>query len=151
MEIFNASSKLKYSSQKIIVADKELITALDLKYFLGRLGLTVLPIINQGERLLNEVIEKKPGLIITDTQLDGKYNGVAAVIKLMKTMSIPYIFMTTSSNFNCMDFSDELNPLAVMQKPIDYTKLVFYINECLHPSFSESMKRINMQPVSSNC
>lgn len=142
MENFNGSSKLIYNSQKIIVADKELITALDLKYFLERLGLTVLPIINQGERLLNEALNEKPELIITDTQLDGEDNGVNAIINLTDRINIPYIFLTTSTKFNYGNYSKKLNPLAVMQKPIDYTKLIFYLNRNQLPAYIESMNSV---------
>ena len=151
MEVFNGSIDSKYNSQKILVADKELITALDLKFYLERLGLNVLPIINQGAKLISEAVNEKPGLIITDTQLDGKDNGVTAITNLTDRFYIPYIFLTTSAKFNYRNYSKKLNPLAVMQKPIDYTKLLFYINKCLHPSNSESINRSNMQPVSSNC
>ncbi len=128
----NRSSERKKSLElntKILIADKELITALDLKQFLENAGYHVLPIVNKKERLVSVALTEKPSLIITDTDLDGISNGISAINEINRTVTIPYIYLTAGSMFNPKIFTKVLGSLAVLNKPIDYNKLLHHINK----------------------
>lgn len=130
----NRSSNRKNSLEintKILIADKELITALDLKQFLENAGYYVLPIINKKEKLIRVALSERPALIITDTELDDISNGISAINEINRTVSIPYIYLTASSMFNPNIFTKVLGSLAVLNKPIDYNRLLHHINKKL--------------------
>ena len=136
--ILNFSRTSQYPKQhfqKVLIADRQLIVAKDLKQFLERLGYNILPVVNNEDRLFYMALNNKPGLIITDTQLNRKSGGIDAIMKLSGLINTHYIFLTTNSDYDFPFYSEQLNSYAVIKKPIEYGKLLFHINKALFPTF----------------
>lgn len=132
-------NKPKDTSSKILIADRELITAFDLKQFLENAGYKVLPVVNKKNKLIEVALLERPGLIITDIDLDGTQNGLSAINEINKESIFPVIYLTTNLMFNPNVFLKILDSLAVLNKPIDYNKLLYYINKKLFQPASNKL------------
>lgn len=125
-------NKKNFTQYKILVADKELIIALDIKFFLQKLGYYVLPIVNQSKKLLYMAQAENPSLIILDTTLDREFKGINTIIKISERLKVPYIFITASKYFDPLNYSGNLKPAAVIKKPIDHSELLYNVNKALY-------------------
>jgi DNA-binding NtrC family response regulator len=120
----------------ILIAEDSLITAVDLKISLEELGYSVSGIVCNGEELLKRVLSKKPGLIISDINLEGELDGIEAIARLTETVSIPYIFITGFPDYKRIVDIYNLKPVAFLRKPIDFSKLMKYVEASLKKPYT---------------
>ena len=69
------TSKQEFEKMTALVAEDEIIIALDIAISLRKLGYIVPSVVNTGEELLNKYYFHNPDLVITDIMLKGKMDG----------------------------------------------------------------------------
>ena len=102
---------------KILVVEDENIVALDIVKRLSDLGFTVLPVISSGEEAVEKAYEYKPDLILMDILLKGKINGLDAAKKIMRTLKIPIVYLTASTNREVLERARKVGRCSYINKP----------------------------------
>lgn len=118
---------------EILIAEDDSIIALDLRNYLENLGYTISGTVCKGEDLLVKAKITKPGLIISDINLKGELDGIEAIARLSEKISIPFIFVTAYDDYKRVVEIYNLEPLAFLRKPINYSEL----SDCVNKLFIE--------------
>lgn len=79
---------------RILVAEDEVIIAMDLKHTLEEWGFNVEKTFRKGEDLLRYAQADDPEILIMDIFLAGEMDGITAAKEVLKSNNIPVIFMT---------------------------------------------------------
>ena len=66
----------------ILIAEPDILVAVDIKQYLESLDLKIHPVISKGEDLLDMAQTLDPSLIITDINLFGQLDGVEVIARL---------------------------------------------------------------------
>ncbi len=128
--------------QTVMIAEDELIVALDIKNTLISLGYKVTSIVASGEELLLKVPNEKPCLILLDISLSGKINGIECADILNKNYNIPYIFLSGYSDSEMRDKIKGLNFAGYLRKPFDKFMISKAVGEAFEKNYKECV-RIN--------
>ena len=112
------------NEMKIVLAEDELITALDIKQHLQRQFNAEVITTAKGEDIPSLALSYKPDIIISDIQLKGKTNGIDAVKKMKKNINIPVIFISAYTMAFYLDQISKIPDSFVLPKPLNYS--VFY-------------------------
>lgn len=108
---------------KVLIVEDENIVALDIKNRLKSLGFRVLPLISSGEEAIEKAYKYKPDLILMDIMLKGKINGIDASKKILKTLKIPIIYLTASTNIEILEGAKRIEHCSYITKPFHENEL----------------------------
>jgi two-component system, response regulator PdtaR len=100
----------------LIVEDKTII-ALDLKYTFKKWGFENSVIFDSGEKAIEYLEDYSPTLAILDIRLADNVSGIE-VAKKLKQKKIPFIFLSAFSDPVNLKSAEELNPFAIIKKPL---------------------------------
>ena len=115
----------------IMIAEDEILIALNLEQDLIDRGYKVYNKICTGEDVVQSAQDKKPDIIIMDIRLAGKMDGIEAAKKILSFYHPAIIFMTGYGNEELKNRATSLNPLAFFMKPINMNKLQSAINSVM--------------------
>lgn len=104
---------------KIIIADRENVTALNLKKQLESLGYQILGIASTGEEALQKTENQRPDLVIMDIRLGGMLDGIQAAEKINTQCRIPVIYMIDTAGQTTVRRSKISEPFGYIFKPVD--------------------------------
>ncbi|MEN3930305.1 response regulator [Microvirga sp. W0021] len=79
---------------EILIIEDESVIAMDLEHLVESLGHSVIGVARTRTEALKIVDQKRPGLILADIQLADGSSGLDAVNDMLKTFSVPVIFIT---------------------------------------------------------
>ena len=114
----------------ILIAEVDQVIGSQVKKYFESHGYQVYPILSTGEELLEEAKDLKPSLIITDTKLNGYIDGIEAIYRLGQGFNnIPYIFITSFDDDIRLIKSYYLQPVCLIQKPINLINLDVSFNK----------------------
>lgn len=116
MYVNNKMLKLK---PKILIAENERITAIDIKNSLHRIGYEVIEIVSSGEEVIRKVKEEKPDLILMDINLDGAFDGIETAEIISSKHDIPVIYLTAYSDREALQRAKITEPYGYLVKPFD--------------------------------
>lgn len=120
---------------KILVADDEGITALDLKLTLQRLGFSNISLAINGIEALNEYYSLNPDIIILDIIMENRLEGLETAIAIRKNnINKPIIFITASTDFSTYEEATKINPVAIIRKP--------YLESELNEAIKKALKEL---------
>ena len=105
------------SQTAILIIEDEPIIAMDIEDLVIRCGHTVAGIAHTQADAIALAKETKPGLILADINLGNGGNGMDAVAEIMRTMSVPVIFVTAYPE--CLLTGNTIEPAFVITKPFD--------------------------------
>jgi len=114
--------------RSILIAEDEALTALALATELGVLGYDVLMPVATGEDAIKIAKSNKPDIILMDLHLAGSIDGAKAAKEIMVFYDVIVIFMTGYSSEESVDEAKELNPAAILTKPIRAYEIEDVIN-----------------------
>lgn len=100
----------------LIVEDKTII-ALDLKFMIKKWGLDNSVICGSGKKAIDYIDTYSPNLAILDIKLADEISGIEVAEKL-RERNIPFIFLSAFSDPNNLKLAEELNPFAILKKPL---------------------------------
>jgi len=104
---------------KILIAENENISAINIKNSLHRMGYIILDIVATGEEVLRKVKEEKPDLILMDISLDGALDGIETAEILSAKYDIPVIYLTGYSEREILQRAKITEPYGYLIKPFD--------------------------------
>ena len=84
----------KISSARILVADDEVVVAMELSERLQDLGFEVVGEAYSGEQAMDMALEQQPDLALLDMVMPAEMDGVQAGQKIYEEMNIPVVYMT---------------------------------------------------------
>ncbi len=89
---------MEESKAKILIAEDELLTAMDIKLKLEEIGYEVTSMASSALEVITKVETEKPDLILMDIQLSGSLTGIEAADIISYKNKLPIIFLTTPQN-----------------------------------------------------
>ncbi len=108
-----------------------MITALDLRNQLRRLGYEVSALATSGEEAVRLSEELHPDLILMDVNLAGPMDGVEASRRVQRTKRIPVIYLTAYPNVFVTTSAQMQHPYLCLSKPFSLPDLQAVIDIAL--------------------
>ncbi|MFT8898247.1 MAG: response regulator [Acetobacter sp.] len=105
------------SQTSILIIEDEPIIAMDIEDLIIHCGHTVAGIAHTQSDAIALAKETKPGLILADINLGEGGNGMEAVAEIMKSMTVPVIFVTAYPE--CLLTGNTVEPAFVITKPFE--------------------------------
>jgi DNA-binding NarL/FixJ family response regulator len=116
---------------RIVVAEDEMIIALDMKRKLERLGHRVVSTVNSGAAAIAEAKKLQPDLLVMDIGLKGPIDGVRAVNAIWKEKRIPVVFVSAYSDESTLQEVAQLRPAGIVMKPVAEEDLLATVQSAL--------------------
>ena len=113
----------------ILIAEVDQVIGNEVKKYYESQSYYVYPILTTGEELLVQAKVLQPSLIISDTRLNGSIDGIEAISRLGQELNIPYIFITSFDDDIRLIKSYYLQPICLIQKPINLMNLNLSFNK----------------------
>jgi CheY-like chemotaxis protein len=113
---------------KILIAEDEIIIALDISSTLKQLGYKSIVKVNSGEMMVEKFKSEKPDIIISDIMLKGEINGLEAAREIKKIKNVPFIFIAGFGDKNFVEEASKISPDGLISKPFDSQQLKNKIN-----------------------
>lgn len=108
---------------KILLAEDEVLIAQCLKMDLVLEGYNVCKYVASGEEAIETAKEEDPDIILMDIHLSSKVDGIEAARKIIAHKKIPIIFMTGYNDIYTFERAQKINPVAFLEKPVEFSKL----------------------------
>jgi DNA-binding LytR/AlgR family response regulator len=116
----------------ILIVEDEAIVASDIQYSLQKLGFFVTGVAASGELALSMIKSSQPDLILMDIMLQGKLSGLDTAELIMKTYSIPIIFLTAYVDEVTLSRAKKCQPFGYIIKPFKEIQLQTAIEMALY-------------------
>mgnify|MGYP001548092203 CR=1 FL=1 len=127
------------ASKILIVEDEELIS-LTLRLMLESYDYHVLSTVNNGDVVIQKVIEEEPDIILMDIELMGEKNGIEAAEEVQEVSDTPIIFVTAHPKCHVSQRT-AIKEYGYIEKPFNGQELLdliesrlkknYLINNCL--------------------
>ena len=102
---------------KVLIVEDEVITALDIKKSLERIGFEVLSIEDTGKKAIYKVEELKPDLVLMDIVLKGEMDGIETTKVIKDRFDIPVVYLTAYSDKKTFERAKLTEPYGFIVKP----------------------------------
>ena len=102
---------------KVLIVEDEVITALDIKRSLERLGFEVLSIEDTGNDAICKIEELKPDLVLMDIVLKGELDGIETTELIKSRFDVPVVYLTAYSDENTFERAKLTEPYGFIVKP----------------------------------
>ncbi len=124
--------KKNQAEKKILIAEDEIIIALDIKKILKNFNYKICSIVFSGEEAIKKALEEKPNLILMDIMLQGSINGIQAADIISKEQNIPIIFLTAVTDTETLEKAQITEHFGYIGKPYDEHALRMAIETTLY-------------------
>ncbi len=139
---------MRMNEIKILIVEDEIITATDLKETLEKSGHVVLAIARSHAETITAIEKQTPELMLIDIRLShSAFDGIEIAEEVGKNYSIPFVYLTASSELKTFQRAKLTNPAAYLLKPFRQKELVYQI-ELAYYHFLVNKKEDN-NPVKS--
>ncbi len=108
---------------KILVAEDELLLAMDIKQKIETMGYEVTSLVSTAIEAITKSEIDKPDIILMDVQLSGSLNGIEAAKIIIYKHKIPIIFLTSKNSEVELLQQQNFNNFSYISKPVDFTAL----------------------------
>ncbi len=105
-------------TSKILIAEDEMITSIDIKNILQNDGYEVVGTVTTGEEALQQVIDKRPDVVLLDITLQGKMDGIETARRIKAEYDIPIIYVTAHSDNATLERAKITEPGGYILKPL---------------------------------
>ena len=102
---------------RILVADDQSPTRLELKEMLLGLGHDVVAEAESGREAVDLALGLKPDLILMDLAMSGETNGIDAATKIKVELDIPILFISNYGEPDSIEAAKQANPSGYRMKP----------------------------------
>ena len=131
----------------LLVEDDRITSKLIQKYILD-IGYYLAGAVSSGEEAVEIINEKEPDLVLMDINLEGKLDGIESAKSINSTTSIPFVYITSSSDYSTIERAKEGNAYGYIIKPFNKKDLRATIEMALLRYQMESKVRENENRVS---
>lgn len=111
------------TSPKVLIAEDEYLTALDLIQRLEGWGLVCVGPAVSGEEAVQLAERTQPDLVIIDISLRGWMDGIDAAVRIRETCPANIIFLSSYQDVPTRERAAEVQPLDFLLKPYDERQL----------------------------
>ncbi len=112
----------------ILIIEDDLIEAADMQESLEGEGHLVIAIASTMQEVRQALKQQVPDLALVDIRLEGStHNGIEIVQKLLKSYSLPIIYLTSSTEKPYVEEAQKTHPAAFMFKPFRSKELAVQI------------------------
>ena len=123
---------------RILIAEDEAVTALDLKRELIALGYEVTGIADNASDAVNAAAAQKPDLVLMDIHLSGSMDGIVAASAIRGSEDLPVVFLTAHSDQTTLDRALIASPFGYILKPFQVRELKVTIEVALYKHRKEA-------------
>jgi DNA-directed RNA polymerase specialized sigma24 family protein len=128
VEEANEDLAAELATDVVIIEDEPLI-ALDLQALVQKLGHKVVRIARTEVEAINAVMQTRPGLVLADIRLADGSSGLDAVNEILRTYSVPVIFITAFPEMLLTGTKPE--PTFLIRKPFTVEAVKAVISQAL--------------------
>ncbi len=118
-------------NENIMLVEDEMITALDIRRMLEKVGYRVSATISSGEEAVRLVKDILPDLIIMDIFLGNDMDGIEASSLIAREHDVPVIFLTANADSTTIRRADRIRHYGYLIKPVRQTELDSIISTAL--------------------
>ncbi|WGK94391.1 MULTISPECIES: response regulator transcription factor [Flavobacterium] len=126
----------------IIVVEDELLIAKDISMVLEKEGYKVIMNITSVEQAIEAIEIYNPNLVLLDINLKHDKDGIHLGEYLRKTHTIPFVYITSSSDNVTLDRIKDTNPDGIIIKPFKSSDIRTTVSVVLH-NFKNKQKELN--------
>jgi CheY-like chemotaxis protein len=102
----------------IIIVEDEVLVAMHTCRMLERAGYRVAEPVTNGPDAISLIRSEHPDLLIIDVHLPGVMDGVEIAQSIRTDLETPIIFMTGYSDAETRRRAQQVNPIAILEKPV---------------------------------
>lgn len=106
-------------NSRILIAEDEVIVAIDLQSRLEALGYTVVDTVISGEQAREKALKLHPDLVLMDIRLSGDMDGIEAAETIRAQFDIPIVFVTAYADSSTLQRAKITGPYGYIVKPFD--------------------------------
>jgi CheY-like chemotaxis protein len=119
----------KQMATSVVIIEDEPLIAMDLEILLQGLGHRVVRVARTEQEAIAAVRQTRPGLVLADIQLADGSSGLDAVNDILRTFSMPVIFVTAYPERLLTGAKPE--PTFLIRKPYQHDALKAVISQAL--------------------
>jgi PAS domain S-box-containing protein/putative nucleotidyltransferase with HDIG domain len=131
----------------LLVEDDRITSKLIQKYILD-IGYYLAGAVASGEEAVSIINEKEPDLVLMDINLEGKLDGIESAKSINSSISVPFVYITSSSDYSTIERAKEGNAYGFIIKPFNKKDLRAAIEMALLRHQMESKVKENENRVS---
>jgi len=105
--------------KKVLLVEDDRITSRLMQKYISDLGYGLTSAVSSGEDALREIDLNEPDLVLMDINLEGKLDGIESAKTITSRHSVPFVYITSSSDFSTMERAKERNAYGYIIKPFD--------------------------------
>lgn len=114
---------LQMAKKRVLIVEDEMIISLMLQQMVVQMGHEVVGKATSGERAVQEALETRPEVILMDIRLQGKMDGIEAIIEIQKEINVSVIYITGNTDQMYKKRVQETDYLDFLVKPITQHQL----------------------------
>lgn len=111
------------AKKTVLIVEDEMIISLMLQQMVVQMGHEVVGKATSGERAVQEALETRPEVILMDIRLQGKMDGIEAIIEIQKEINVSVIYITGNTDQLYKKRVQETDYLDFLVKPITQHQL----------------------------
>jgi len=108
---------------RVLVVENEPAISIDLDGRLRRLGYEVADRVDSGEAAIRSAKDCRPHVVLMDVEIEGSLPGTDTAQYIQKTLRLPVIFLSASSNDATIFRARETGPFGFLLTPFDEGEL----------------------------
>jgi diguanylate cyclase (GGDEF)-like protein/PAS domain S-box-containing protein len=117
---------------RILIAEDEVIVAMDIQMRLEGAGYQVVASVVSGEEAIRKALKAQPDLALMDIGLKGSLDGIAAAEEIHRQLDIPVVYLTSYSNRSTLERAKLTEAYGYLLKPFEERTLLSTIEVALH-------------------
>lgn len=133
------------SKARIMIVEDDEDLAEYLKILLTDQGYELVDWARSGKAAIEAAKQHRPDLLISDIEIEGDMDGIAASAVIRKTLKIPTLFLTAHSSHELFERAKITDPLAYLLKPVQPRELELTIEMALYRHQLETQLRLREQ------
>ena len=118
--------------KRVLIAEDEILVAMDLKMELTLVGYSVIGISSSAEQTIQLTRAERPDIILMDVNLRGAVSGLQAAEKIQKEFPIPILFVTAAPDNSTSETIIHSKRNALLSKP--------FSKQALHSAIAKLLK-----------
>jgi len=133
------------ASVPILVVEDEYIVGKDIEARLIRLGYHVAAVVGSGEEAIEQVMIRRPALVLMDIMLKGEIDGISAAERIRNLYNVPVVFLTAYTDETTLHRAQVSDAFGYLLKPFEERELRITIEMALYKHRMESQLRESQQ------
>lgn len=116
----------------ILVVEDEYIVGKDIEARLISLGYDIVAVVGSGEEAIEQVLLRRPALVLMDVMLRGEMDGIVTAERIKNLYNIPVVFLTAYADENTLRRAQVSDPFGYLLKPFEERELHITIEMALY-------------------